>query len=116
MLGSILHRATGVANYVGAFAVTAWLFAAASGREAYETFEACASAWYGQLILLGFTLSVVYHLLNGIRHLFLDAGSGFSPKGASTTALIVLILAIVGTAAIWYFGGLFPGLVSAFSA
>jgi succinate dehydrogenase / fumarate reductase cytochrome b subunit len=110
MLGSILHRATGVANYVGAFLVTAWLFAAASGPELYGEFEALAGSIVGQVILFGFTLSIVYHALNGVRHLIWDAGHGFAPRVASFTGYLVILLAILGAAAIWLLAGLVPGV------
>jgi succinate dehydrogenase / fumarate reductase cytochrome b subunit len=110
MLGSILHRATGVANYMGAFLVTAWLFAAASGPELYGEFEALAGSIVGQVILFGFTLSIVYHALNGVRHLIWDAGHGFAPRVASFTGYLVILLAILGAAAIWLLAGLIPGV------
>jgi succinate dehydrogenase / fumarate reductase cytochrome b subunit len=110
MLGSILHRATGVANYMGAFLVTAWLFAAASGPELYGEFEALAGSIVGQVILFGFTLSIVYHALNGVRHHIWDAGHGFAPRVASFTGYLVILLAILGAAAIWLLAGLVPGV------
>jgi succinate dehydrogenase / fumarate reductase cytochrome b subunit len=110
MLGSILHRATGVANYVGAFLVAAWLFAAASGPELYGLFEALAGSIIGQLVLFGFTLSIVYHLLNGIRHLVWDTGAGFAPKFASFTGFLVLVLSVIGAIAVWLLAGLVPGV------
>jgi succinate dehydrogenase / fumarate reductase cytochrome b subunit len=110
MLGSILHRATGLANYAGATLVTAWLFAITLGEESYDRFAAIVGSIPGQLILFGFTLSVVYHALNGVRHLVWDAGHGFTPKLASFTGTLVLLLAIVGAIAIWVAAGLVPGI------
>jgi succinate dehydrogenase / fumarate reductase cytochrome b subunit len=110
MLGSILHRATGVANYAGAFLVATWLFAAASGPELYGQFASVAGSIFGQIILFGFTLSIVYHLLNGVRHLVWDTGHGFTPKLASFTGFLVLVLSIVGAIAIWLLAGLVPGV------
>jgi len=110
MLGSILHRATGVANYVGAILVVGWLFAMTFGPERYDEFAGIAASIPGQVILFGFTLSVVYHALNGIRHLFWDAGHGFAPKFASFTSWLVIFLSIAGAAAIWIAAGLVPGV------
>jgi succinate dehydrogenase / fumarate reductase, cytochrome b subunit len=110
MASSILHRATGVANYVGAFLVVAWLFATAAGPDLYEPFAALVGSIWGQLVLFGFTLSVSYHLLNGVRHLFMDAGKGFNPKFASFTAGLALVLSIVLAVAIWLLAGLVPGV------
>jgi succinate dehydrogenase / fumarate reductase cytochrome b subunit len=109
MAGSILHRATGVANYLGAILIVAWLCAAASGYEAYSLYGALAGSPLGQLVLYGFTLSVCYHALNGVRHLFWDAGVGFNPKLASFTGWLVIAAAIVMAAAVWVLAGLVPG-------
>lgn len=112
MLGSILHRMTGIANYVGMFLIVAWLFVAASGPGLYDQFAAIAGSVPGQVVLFGFTLSVSYHLLNGVRHLFWDAGHGFTPKVASFTGLLVILLSVVLAAAIWVLAGLVPGAPS----
>lgn len=110
MAGSILHRMTGVANYVGAFVVVAWLFATAAGPDLYEPLAWLIGTIWGQLVLFGFTLSISYHLLNGLRHLFLDAGRGFNPKFASLTSGVVFVLAIALAVAIWLLAGLVPGV------
>jgi succinate dehydrogenase / fumarate reductase cytochrome b subunit len=62
------------------------------------------------VILFGFTLSVCYHLLNGIRHLFMDAGALLNPKTGSFTATLALLAAIVLAIAIFVAAGLIPGL------
>lgn len=108
MLSSILHRATGVANYLGAILVVGWLFAAASGEAAYATYDAFFSCVLGQLILFGFTVSIMYHLSNGIRHLFWDAGKGFSPKLADFWAWFSIAFSLIGSIAIWLLAGLAP--------
>jgi succinate dehydrogenase / fumarate reductase, cytochrome b subunit len=110
MLGSILHRATGCANYVGAILVAAWLFAAASGYEAYNAFQVIAGSIIGQLALFGFTVSMTYHTLNGVKHLVMDAGNGFNPKGASFWSTLVLVASVVVAIAIWVLAGLIPGV------
>jgi succinate dehydrogenase / fumarate reductase cytochrome b subunit len=110
MLGSILHRMTGIANYIGAALVVAWLFAITLGEESYNQFAGIVGSIPGQLILFGFTVSVVYHALNGIRHLVWDAGHGFTPKLASFTGTLVILLAILGAVAFWVLAGLVPGV------
>ena len=110
MAGSILHRATGCANYVGAAVIVAWLFATAAGPDYYEPLSAVTGSIWGQLILFGFTLSVCYHLLSGLRHLFWDAGKGFNPKFASTMGAIIIVSSVVLAVAIWLLAGLVPGV------
>ena len=110
MASSILHRVTGVGNYLGIFIVVAWLFATAAGPDYYEPLAGLTGTIWGQLILFGFTLSISYHVLNGVRHLFMDAGKGFNPKLASFTAGLVLVLSVALAVAVWLLAGLVPGV------
>lgn len=110
MLGSILHRFTGIANYLGAALIVAWLFVMTFGEEQYNEFAAIIASIPAQVILFGFTLSIVYHALNGIRHLVWDSGHGFTPKLASFTGALVILASIVGAVAIWIVAGLVPGV------
>ena len=110
MASSILHRMTGVGNYIGIFIVVAWLFATAAGPDYYEPLAALIGTIWGQLILFGFTLSVCYHFINGIRHLFMDAGRALNPKFASFLSGLALVLAVALAVAIWLLSGLVPGV------
>jgi succinate dehydrogenase / fumarate reductase, cytochrome b subunit len=109
MLGSILHRATGVANYLGAIVATGWLLAAATGRTSYEWFTGVTGSTLGLVVMFGFTVSFAYHLLNGVRHLFLDSGVGLNPRSASLSAWLVLVGAVFGAIALFGLAGLIPG-------
>lgn len=101
MLGSILHRMTGVALYFGAFIAAGWAWALASGREAYGDYMALLGSPLGLLVLLGLSLAYFYHLGNGVRHLIWDMGKGLNPKLADMTGLAAMAFAVVATAAVW---------------
>lgn len=101
MFTSIAHRATGVALYGGTIVLTWWLIAAASGPEAYALFQDLAGGILGRLVLFGFTLALIYHLLNGIRHLTWDVGNGLAPATASMTGWLVVLGAVLFTLLIW---------------
>ncbi|MFA5119577.1 succinate dehydrogenase, cytochrome b556 subunit [Zavarzinia sp.] len=98
---SILHRITGVGLGLGTLMLTWWLVAAASGPEAYGHFQWFAGSILGLLILFGFTLALSLHLLNGIRHLFWDAGWGFDKVLAHKASLAVAAGAVGLTVIIW---------------
>ena len=98
---SILHRATGIANAVGLLVLAAWLIQAAGGEESYAALISVMGSPPGLLILAGFSFSFFYHLCNGIRHLFWDAGRGFEKHQANTSSYIVIAAALVLTAAFW---------------
>ena len=98
---SILHRATGVALSVAILLLPVVLLTAVSGGEAYDCLQQHLSAWYGQVVLFLITLSLNYHLCNGIRHLFWDAGHGFELKSADRSGAISVVAALLLTAAAW---------------
>ena len=54
-----------------------------------------------QLIAIGWTLCLFYHLSNGIRHLFWDAGVGLEITQARISGWVVVFAAIFLTALSW---------------
>lgn len=87
---SISHRATGVALSVGTLLFVWWLAAAAAGPEAYADAQGFIGSWFGMLLLFGWSFCLFYHLCNGIRHLFWDAGYGFELPTAYKSGWMVV--------------------------
>lgn len=102
MVMSILHRATGVALTIGAFGLAWWLLAMAAGGEQAAQATACLASPLGKVALFGFSLALVYHLLNGIRHLLWDIGWGFEIPEVYRSGYAVAVLTVVLTAVIWF--------------
>lgn len=98
---SILHRATGFALAVGTLLFVWWLISAAAGPQTYAVVEAFLSSWIGTLLLIGWSFAVFYHLCNGIRHLFWDAGRGFEIETVTRSGLVVVVAAVVLTVVAW---------------
>ncbi|MBI3451611.1 MAG: succinate dehydrogenase, cytochrome b556 subunit [Rhodospirillales bacterium] len=98
---SILHRATGIALAVGTSVLVWWLVAAAAGPAAFATVQGFLGSWIGKLMLLGWSVSLFYHLANGIRHLFWDAGYGFELKTAYASGWAVVAATAGLTALAW---------------
>ena len=101
---SILHRASGVALGIGAMLLVWWLVAAASGPPAFAVVQGFLGSWLGLVLLFGWTLSLFYHLCNGIRHLAWDTGAGFDLASTYTTGWIVVALSAVLTVIAWIIG------------
>jgi succinate dehydrogenase / fumarate reductase cytochrome b subunit len=99
---SFLHRATGIALSAGAFAFAWWLMAMAAGGEPALRAAECLASPLGKLALFVFTASLVYHLLNGIRHLMWDAGWGFEIPDVYKSGYAVAALTVVFIALIWW--------------
>ncbi len=100
MASSILHRATGAILGVGTLALAWWLIAAATSDEAYQLVQFCLGSLLGRLMMLGFTWALVYHMMNGVRHLVWDMGHGFELKTAQFSGWLVFIASAGATAAI----------------
>ena len=54
------------------------------------------------VLVFGFSLALVYHFLNGIRHLLWDAGRGYDIPSVYKSGYTVVVLTVVLTAAIWF--------------
>ena len=101
---SILHRITGIALAVGTLLLIYWLAAAASGPTAFAAAQELVGSILGRLLLLGWTFALFYHLSNGIRHLFWDAGLGFEMETAERSGWAVIAASVVLTILSWVLG------------
>lgn len=101
MAMSIAHRATGIANYAGMALLALWLAAAALGQEPLNVVNGLFASWFGQLVLFGFTWSLIHHMLGGIRHFVWDFIIGMEPGQREALAWANLIGSIVLTLIVW---------------
>lgn len=101
MAMSIAHRATGIANYGGMALLAVWLLAAASGQEALTQVNYVYGSWFGQLVLFGFTWSLVHHMLGGLRHYVWDFAVMMEPGQREALAWANLAASVVITILIW---------------
>ena len=99
-----MHRLTGVALAVGTLLLVYWLIAAATGEEAYATARGLIGSFIGRLLLFGWSIALFYHLCNGIRHLFWDAGFGFDLPSAYRSGWAVVAATAALTLASWIAG------------
>jgi succinate dehydrogenase / fumarate reductase cytochrome b subunit len=98
---SILHRITGIGLAIGTLLLIYWLWAAASGPDAYAAARAFLTGWFGVLLLIGWSAAFYYHLFNGIRHLFWDAGKGFELRTGWLSGMAVVTGTVAATAVTW---------------
>jgi succinate dehydrogenase / fumarate reductase cytochrome b subunit len=99
---SIMHRITGVASFVGLlmlcwFIVYNVYFASESESIPCDCFGLKVLHALRYIILVGFIFSLYYHICNGIRHLFWDAGKGLDIEVANKTGKIVIAISILLT-------------------
>ena len=98
---SISHRSTGAALAAGTLLLCLWLIALAAGDVWYSMAEMVIGHPIGIFILFGYSVALVYHALNGLRHLTWDRGIGLTIPAVYLSGQIVLLLTIVITALIW---------------
>ena len=100
---SITHRISGVINLLALILIFFWLIFLSSGENNYESFLLIINSFIGKFILIGFTWSMSFHALSGIRHLVWDLGYGFEIKTANITGVIVIIFSLILTIIFWLF-------------
>jgi succinate dehydrogenase / fumarate reductase cytochrome b subunit len=101
---SIAHRLTGLALSVGTLLLAWWLVALASGEGAFNAAQGFVGSWLGKLLLLGWSFALFFHLANGIRHLFWDAGYGFDLKTTYASGWSVVAVSALLTVLTWAVG------------
>jgi len=101
---SILHRITGLWLSFGGVLLVAWVLILAQGPDWYEAHRTMVAEGWTRIVvcvlLYTFVFSLVYHLLNGVRHLFWDAGKGLDIEFAGKTGWLVVGLSVLLTALI----------------
>jgi|PersoiStandDraft_1058852.scaffolds.fasta_scaffold07211_2 succinate dehydrogenase / fumarate reductase cytochrome b subunit len=109
MLLSGLHRITGIALSVGSILLVAWISSAVYSAEAFASMNRFLGGYIGQFVLFGWTFSLIYHSVSGVRHLIWDTGRLLEVRQIYSSSKIVLTIAIVLTLLAWILAGGFPG-------
>ena len=98
---SIMHRASGAVLATGSLLVALWLVALAAGTTVFNPVADAIQHPLGQLVVLGYSLALVYHGLNGIRHLMWDLRIGLEIKQVYQSGYLVIGLTVLVTATLW---------------
>lgn len=102
MFLSILHRLSGFGLAIGAGIVAWFLCALALGHDTFEAFRSIFGSFVGRMVLYLLLLGLVFHFLNGIRHLVWDAGKGINKKAAAISGWIVFVASIIASMILWF--------------
>ena len=98
---SISHRATGAVLTAGTIFLCLWLVALAAGDNWYHLAAMVAAHPIGQLLLFGYSVALIYHALNGVRHLSWDSGIGLTVPAVYRSGWIVLLVTAGLTFVLW---------------
>jgi succinate dehydrogenase / fumarate reductase cytochrome b subunit len=97
-LVSILHRISGMALFVFAWALLYLLQESLRSPETHGHFAALTNHWLVKLFLIGMLWSFLHHFFAGLRHLFLDMRIADDLGPARATSVAVLATSLVLTA------------------
>ncbi len=94
-LTSITHRITGVILFVG-IAVLLWLLdLSLSGSEGFAQASDALGSPVAKFVIWAVLSALAYHMVAGIKHLFLDFGIGESREGGPVAAKLTVLVSVV---------------------
>jgi len=94
-ISSILVRITGIACYVLAILVVAWLLAAAGSETAFDTMDGLLTSFLGDLVMFAAAWALWYHMLGRLRHVIWDLGYAVEIPVAEKMAIGMFVGATV---------------------
>ena len=97
-LVSILHRVSGTALFVFAWALLYLLQESLRSPESHAHFAALTGHWLVKLFLIGMLWSFLHHFFAGLRFLLLDVHVAGDLGPARATSLAVLAISLALTA------------------
>lgn len=97
-VSSIMVRITGIVALGAALIVVAWLLAAATSENAFAMVDGLLDNLIGDVVLLGATWSLFYHMLGRLRHVIWDFGYCLEVSVSEKLAIGMFVLATVLTA------------------
>jgi len=93
---SILHRISGVALFIGT-PILLWMLGKSltSAAEFQSLVAMLEDNIFYKLIFIGILTALGYHIIAGVKHLFMDMGIGESEQGGKIGSRLVLISALL---------------------
>lgn len=99
---SILHRISGAGVFIGLLLFVLWFTGFVFSNFAY-CYIAIFAYWPIKLLVFLTAAGLIYHLCNGIRHLFWDMGLGFSIPVMHKTGWAVVIVSALLLLLFWIY-------------
>ena len=98
---SILFRVAGVLSYFVMLVVVVVLATIVAGEPAWSRLQGILSSLPGRFALILLTLTLYYHLCNGIRHLLWDTVRGLEKSGLRRSGFVVMAATLLLTLLTW---------------
>tara|TARA_X000000950_G_C13480225_1_gene483454 strand:+ start:179 stop:574 length:396 start_codon:yes stop_codon:yes gene_type:complete len=94
---SISHRFAGIFLLILFPISLAWILCLSIGENAYNLFVDIVTTKIMKIYFVLVILSLVYHLLNGLRHLFWDLGYGLNIRSSTIFGSIIVVITFFAT-------------------
>lgn len=92
---SILHRVSGIIIFVGVAFMLYGLQLSLSGEEGFGRVSELLNGFFAKLIIWGILSALLYHLVAGIKHLFMDMGIGEELESGRLAAKITIVVSVI---------------------
>ncbi len=108
MVASAIHRISGFALCIGFLMLVVWIASAVYSAAAFDVMSQILGSIPGQLVLFIWAFLLIYHTINGVRHLIWDTGRLLEIEQISSSSRFVLVISMILTVAAWIAGGGYP--------
>ena len=99
---SILHRITGIGLSIGSILLALWISLLGLGPDYFFIFQIASQTILFKIILIFWTVGILYHLFNGTRYLYWTFGLGMDLKSVYISGYLVLFLTFVLSLLVWF--------------
>lgn len=96
-IASLLHRISGLVIFLLLPVIICFFNLSVKNPESFLQLKNTLANPVNKLILWGFSVAIIYHLLAGIRHMIMDLGYGESLCAGRRSAIVVISLSVILT-------------------
>ena len=100
---SILHRISGVIMVFAIGILLLTLSVSLSSQEGFSLIQTTLDGFFFKFIIFGCLSALTYHVLAGVRHLFMDLGHFEELASGNTSAKLIMViwLAVSAVIGVW---------------
>jgi len=98
---SISHRITGIIQSIGLVIIFTVIILIFVSTEGLIFLDFISQSFIGKIFFIFYTFSLLYHTLNGIRHLIWDLGFGFDMKNVNFSGYSIIFLTFILNTILW---------------
>lgn len=104
-LTSIAHRVTGMVLFAGVASLLWVLEKSLASADGFDSVKGILAESVSRIIVWALLSALIYHLIAGVKHLFLDLEIGDTLEGGRLAARLVIFLSGIGIilAGVWIF-------------